>query len=190
MEALEKADCTLMLWSIDSCQNKIPLTTITWPYRGLRCRPIEVECFLKLSAVKLLVFKWTQAQVYFFLIRVKYVIMSLWPRIINILISNWPQKLRFSQFLQAGKTCQSLLTFLTKVTRWSSSTSNLYALIGQNLTGEFVRKNYAASWNLFTLTAEADRVLCQLVMFLTAFLHWTLYKMNFCCYQESSVIHS
>ena len=41
-----------------------------------------------------------------------------------------------------------------------------YALIGQNLTDEFMRKIYAASWN--SLTAEADRVLCQLVMFLRA----------------------
>ena len=39
------------------------LTSITWPYRGLRCRSIEVEYFLKLSADKLLVFKWLQAQV-------------------------------------------------------------------------------------------------------------------------------
>ena len=83
---------------------------------------------------------------------------------------------------------QLLLTFLTMVTRWSRSTSNFYALIGQNLTGEFMRKIYAASWNLFTLTAEADRVLCQLVMFLTVFFHW-MYKMKFSCYQESSVIH-
>ena len=59
--------------------------------------------------------------------------------------------------------------FLTMVTRWSRSTSNFYALIGQNLTGEFMRKIYAASWNLFTLTAEADRVLCQLVFFLMSF---------------------
>ena len=43
----------------------------------------------------------------------------------------------------------------------------------------------AASWNLFTLTAEADRVFCQLVMFLTVFFHW-MYKMKFSCYQESS----
>ena len=28
---------------------------------------------------------------------------------------------------------------------------------------------YAASWKLFTLRAEADRVLCQLVMYLTVF---------------------
>ena len=30
-----------------------------------------------------------------------------------------------------------------------------------------MRKIYAASCNLFILTAEADRVLCQLMMFLT-----------------------
>ena len=44
---------------------------------------------------------------------------------------------------------QSLWTFLT-VTRWSRSTSNFYVLIGQNLTGEFMRKIYAASGNLLT----------------------------------------
>ena len=81
-----------------------------------------------------------------------------------------------------------LLTFLTIVTCWSRSKSNFYALIGQNLTGEFMRKIYAASWILFTLTAEADRVLCQLVMFLTVFFYW-MYKMKYSCYQDSSVIH-
>ena len=30
-----------------------PLTGINWPYRGLKCRPIEVEYFLKLSTDKL-----------------------------------------------------------------------------------------------------------------------------------------
>ena len=92
-----------------------------------------------------------------FLIHMKYVVFYM-CRTIKILISNWPRKLKFSQFLQAGKTCQLLLTFLTKVTRWSRSTSNFYTLIGQNLTGEFMRKIYAASWKLFTLTAKADRV--------------------------------
>ena len=42
-----------------------PLTSITWPYRGFRCRPIEVEYFLKLCADKLLVFKWSRTHVYF-----------------------------------------------------------------------------------------------------------------------------
>ena len=43
---------------------------------------------------------------------------------------------------------------------------------------EFMRKIYAVSWNLFTLTAEADRVLCQLVMFLAAFFYWMYKKWN------------
>ena len=41
--------------------------------------------------------------------------------------------------IKAGKT------FLTMVTRWSRSTSNFCTLIGQNLTGEFMRRIYAAS---------------------------------------------
>ena len=68
-------------------------------------------------------------------------------RTIKLLISNWPRTREFSQLLQAGKL---FLTFLTMVTRWSRSTSNFYVLIGQKLTGEFMRKIYAASWNLFT----------------------------------------
>ena len=55
-------------------------------------------------------------------------------------------------------------SFLTIVTPWSRSTSNFYALIAQNLTDEFTRKIYAASWSLFTSTAETDKVLCQLAM--------------------------
>ena len=38
------------------------------------------------------------------------------------------------------------------------------------------------------LIAEADRVLCHLVMFLTVFFYW-MYKMKYSCYQDSSVIH-
>ena len=47
---------------------------------------------------------------------------------------------------------QSLLTFLP-VTRWSRSTCKFYVLIGQNLTGEFMRRicaAFAASGNLLT----------------------------------------
>ena len=117
------------------------------------------------------------------MIHIKYIVfMSLWTRTIRIVISNWPRTQKFSQFfwkLQAGKT-------FTMVTRWSRSTSNFYALIGQNLTGEFMWKIHAASWKLFTLTAEANRVLYQLVMFLTVFFLW-MYKMKYSCYQESSV---
>ena len=64
---------------------------------------------------------------------------------------------------------QLLLTFLNMVTLWSRFTSNFYVLIGQYLTVEFMRNIYAASWILFTLTAEEDRVLCQLVFFFVCF---------------------
>ena len=167
-----------MLWSINSCQNRDPLTSITWPYRGLRNRPIEY--FLKLSADNLLVFKWSQAQVHF----LKYRRNKL-SRTIKILISNWTRTLKFSQLLQTGKT----VAF--DVSHHGHALVTLYVQFlcsdWSKLTGEFMWRIYAP-WNLFTLTAEADRVLWQLVMFLTAFFHW-MYNMKFSCYQESSVIH-
>ena len=43
-----------------------PLTSITWPYRGLRVDPSRSSILLKLSADNLFVFKWLQAHVYFF----------------------------------------------------------------------------------------------------------------------------
>ena len=61
---------------------------------------------------------------------------------------NFDFKLTFGRENSTG--FYMLFTFLTIVTRWSCSKSNLYALIGQNLTGEFMRKIYAASGNLFT----------------------------------------
>ena len=53
-----------MLWSIDGYQNKVSANqyylTVS---RAQVSRPIHVDYFLKLSADKLLVFKWSQAQV-------------------------------------------------------------------------------------------------------------------------------
>ena len=55
-----------------------------------------------------------------------------------------------------------------------------------NRRRRFMRKIYAASETCF-LIAEADRVLCHLVMFLPVFLHW-IFKMKYSCYQHSFVI--
>ena len=74
-----------------------PLTSITWLYRGLRCGPIKVEYFLMLSADNLFVFNWLQAHVYFFLNSYQ---MSVSPRTITILTSNWPQTQKFNQFFR------------------------------------------------------------------------------------------
>ena len=63
---------------------------------------------------------------------------------------------------------QLLLTFLTMVMRWSRSTLSFYALIGQNLTGEFMRKIYAAScfdswsWQSFVSTIDVFNCLFPL----------------------------
>ena len=80
-----------------------------------------------------------------------------------------------------------LLVTAVKLQAWETFSYHGYALrlISMHwlVTIWQVTHVYAASWNLFTLTAEADRVLCQLVM-----LHW-MYQMSYSCYQESSVIH-
>ena len=125
--------------------------------------------FLKFSADKLLVFKWSKAQVQLFL-KFTWNMLCLCDAQLKFWFQTDLGSENSASCYRQGK--QLLLTFLTMVTRWSRSTSNFYALIGQNLTGEFMRKIYAAFWKLFTLTAEVDRVLCQLVMFLTVFLHW------------------
>ena len=82
---------------------------------------------------------------------------------------------------------QFLLTFFDMSTRWTRSTSNFYALIGQNLSGEFKRKIYTASGNFFTDSWSLQSfVLSSCDVFLTVFFHW-VYKMKYSCYP--SVIH-
>ena len=95
---------------------------IRWPYRGLRCRPIKVEYFLKLSADNLLVFKWSQAHIYFFLkfiwapVHIKYVVfMSVSPRTITILISNWPQTQKFGHFFLKYRRGRPFLTIVSRL---------------------------------------------------------------------------
>ena len=63
-------------------------------------------------------------------------------RTFKILISNWPRTRKFNRLLHAGK---AIAFYFLTVTRWSRSTSNFYVLIGEKLTGEFMRKIYAAS---------------------------------------------
>ena len=140
------------------------------------------------------------------------VFMSLWPRTIKFLFSNWPRTQNFSQFYKnTGR--EDLFLSWSRVacaqTKLNSGTNHSLVIVctqARSRVGHALRpifmlwlvnicqvstcgKAHAASWKLFTLTAcaEAYRVLCQLVMFLTAFFHW-MYKMKYSCYQESSVI--
>ena len=81
---------------------------------------------------------------------------------------------------------QSLLTFLT-VTRWSRSTSNFYVLIDQNLTGEFMRKIYAASGNLLTDNWSWQSFMSSCDVLNCLFLLNAQNEIS--CYQDCSVIH-
>ena len=69
--AQEKADCTSMLSSIDSCQNRVSADQY---HLAVSRAQVSTQYFLKLSAENLLVFKWSQAHVYFFKIHIKYVV--------------------------------------------------------------------------------------------------------------------
>ena len=105
----------------------------------------------------------------------------------KMLISNWLRTRKFNRLLHYMQGRHSLLTFLT-VMRWSRSTSNSYVLIGQNLTGEFMRKIYAASGNLFSDSWSWQS-------FVSPYCHvfncvFPLDVQNeYSCYQDSSVIH-
>ena len=110
----------------------------------------------------------------FFFKFMKYVVFMC--RTIKILISNWPRTRKFSQLLQAGKTVafdfahhgHALVTLYVQFlcSDWSKFDRWVHA------------ENLCSILNLFTLTAEADKVFCQLVMFLTVFFSW-IYKMKF-----------
>ena len=84
---------------LTAVKTRYPLSSITWPYRGLRCRPIQVEYFFVVIRWRVTSFQMIAGS--FFLTPMKCVVfMSLWPSTINILISNWPRKRKFSQLFK------------------------------------------------------------------------------------------
>ena len=169
---------TSMLWSIDSCQNRVSAD----------------QCHLTVSRAKVSTHR---GQVFFEVIRGQVTSFQMIASSSLIFFKKFIWNMSFISAAQlkfwfqtdlGGENSASLyrqgrqllLTLLTMITHWPRSSSYFYAVIGQNLPGEFMRKFHAASWILFTFTAEADRVLCQLMMLLTVFFHW-MYKMKFSC---------
>ena len=65
--AHEKAGCTSLLSSIDSCQNRVSADQYHLTVSLAQVSTHQGRVFLKLSADNLLVFKWSQSHVYFFL---------------------------------------------------------------------------------------------------------------------------
>ena len=107
-------------------------------------------------------------------IHMKYVVFMC--RSIKIFISNWPRTRKFSQLI-TGKEDSCFWLF----SPWWHVGHALHPIFMVWL----VKTCQVSScfMFMFTLTAEADRVLCQLVTFLTVFFYW-MYKMKFTCYQE------
>ena len=103
-----------------------PLTSITWPYRGLRCWPIEVEYFFEvirwqvtsfqmIAGSSLIVFKFIWNMFCFCAAQLKF-----WFK------TDLGHQNSASYYRQGR---QFLLTLIIMVMHWSRSTSNFYALI-------------------------------------------------------------
>ena len=139
-----------------------PVTSIAWPYRGLRYRPTEFECFLKLSADKLLLFKWSQAQVCVLKIYMKYVVfISLWPSTIKILTSNLPRTRKFSQLFKNTGGEDLFLPW----SRVGHALRPIFMLWLAKIWQVSSCEKFMQRLETCLLIAGADRVLCHLVMF-------------------------
>ena len=123
------------------------LTSIAWPYRGLRYGSTELECFFQVIRWQVATFQMIAGSSSIFL---KYVCNNScsWAKLLKFWFQTDLGRENSTGFYMQGR--QSLLALLTIVTLWSRSTFNFQALIGQNLTVEFMRKIYAASGNLLT----------------------------------------
>ena len=103
----------------------------------------------------------------------KYVVFCM-CRTIKILISNWPRKLKFSQFFRQGRHASCFWLFATR-----SRVGHALHPILMLWFDRWVHAENLCSILKLVYFAEADRVLCQLVMFLTVFFHW-MYKWLVC----------
>ena len=166
---------------------------ICWPVSldriaGSGVDPSRSSIFLKLSADKLLVFKWSQAQVYFFLIHMKYVVFMC--RTIKILISNWPRTRKFSQLLQAGKTVafdfahhghalvtlyvQFLCSDWSKFDRWVH-VENLCSILNLVYFDSWSWQGFVSTYDVFNCLFPLD-VQNEIQLLLGVFCYWWLVR--------------
>ena len=98
--AQEKADCTSMLSSIDSCQNRVSADQYCPTVSRAQVSTHQGRVFFWSYPLTIYSFSNDRRLTFtFFKIHIKYVVfMSVSSRTIKILISNWPQTQKFSQF--------------------------------------------------------------------------------------------
>ena len=170
-----------MLWSIDSCQNKVSADQYHLTVSRAQVSTHRGQVFFEVIRWQGTGFQMIAGLSLIFL-------KSIW----NMLCLCAAQlKFWFQSDLgrENAASCyrqgrQLLLTFLATFTRWSRSTTNFHALIGQNLTGEFVQKIYAASWifraekrsaqaSTHPLSQAQGGLFCVLTVFDSLFVcHW------------------
>ena len=167
-----------MLWSIDSCQNRVSADQYHLTVSRAQVSTHRGQVFFE-------VIRW-QGTGFQMIAGSSLIFFLFMCRTIKILISNWPRTRKFSQLLQAGKTVafdfahqghalvrlyfQFLCFDWSKFDRWVHA-ENLCSIL--NLV-------YPDSWSWQSFVSTCD--------VLTVFFHW-MYKMKFSCYQEYSVIH-
>ena len=134
--------CTSMFWSINSCQNSVSADQYRLTVSRAQVSTHWVGVFFE-------VIRWQVATFQMIAGPSSSFIKRIWNK-----SCSWAALLKFWFQTDLGRENSTgfyiLLTFPTIITCWSRSTSNFYALIGQKLIGEFMRKIYAASGNLFT----------------------------------------
>ena len=91
-----------MLWSIDSCQNKVSADQYHLTVSRAQVSTHRGQVFFEVIRWQVTSFQMIAGSSLIFLIHMKYVVFMC--RTIKILISNWPRTRKFSQLLQAGKT--------------------------------------------------------------------------------------
>ena len=146
-----------MFWSIDSCQNRVPADQYHLTVSRAQVSTHRSQVFFEVIRWQVTSFQMIAGSSLIFL---KFIwnMLCLCAAQLKFWFQTDLGRENSASYYRQGR--QLLLTLLSMVTRWSRSMS-----ISDWSKFEFMRKIYAASWILFTLTAEAGRVLCQLVMF-------------------------
>ena len=142
-------------YQLTAVKTRYPLTSITWPYRGLRCRPSQVEYFFVVICWRVTSFQMIAGSFFEFVWNML-CLCHYSPAVLTFWFQTDLGRENSANYLkmQAGKTDAFQFSHHshTLVTLALHVTSNFYAMIGTNLTGEFMGKIYAAYCDLFTLT--------------------------------------
>ena len=145
---------------LTAVKTRYPLTSTTWPYRGLRCRPIEVKYFFEVIRWQVTSFQVIAGSSLIFL---KFIwnMLCLCAAQLKFWFQTDLRRENSASSYRQGR--QLLLTF----SRHVHALVTLYVQFLCSDWSKFDRWVHAQTLCsiLFTLTAEADRGLCQLVMF-------------------------